>query len=111
MVKAFGNPFRPPGPKKNKDDDGDKKPPTPVAVASDPLTTVAAVAIPQLTLMALKSFLGFTVALYILNQKHMLPRPVAAVVSKALFWPTLPITLSRRIGKWVTPVDDTGTMV
>jgi hypothetical protein len=109
MAKGFGNPLSPAGPKKNKDDDGDKKPPTPVA--SDPLTNVAAVAIPQLTRMALKSFLGCTVALYILNQKHMLPRPIGAVVSKALFWPTLPITLSRRIGKWVTPVDDTGTMV
>jgi hypothetical protein len=109
MVKSFGNPFRAAGPKKNKDDDGDKKLPTPVA--SDLLFNVTAVAIPQLTRMALKSFLGFTVALYILNQKHMLPRPVAAVVSQALFWPTLPITVSRRIGKWVTPVDDTGTIV
>jgi hypothetical protein len=109
MGKTFGNPPRPAGPKKNNDDDGDEKPPTPVA--SDLLTNVTAMAIPQLSRMVLKSFLGFTVALYLLNQKHMLPRPIGALVSKALFWPTLPITLSRRIGKWVTPVDDTGTIV
>lgn len=52
--------------------------------------------------------LGATVALYVLNQKHLLPRPLSAVVSKALFWPTLPITASKRWGKkWFTPIDDT----
>jgi atypical dual specificity phosphatase len=28
------------------------------------------------------------------------------VVSKVLFWPTIPITVSRRIGKWTTEVDN-----
>lgn len=47
-----------------------------------------------------------TITLYVLNQKHMLPKPLGSVVSKALFWPTLPITVSRRIGKWTTVVDN-----
>ncbi len=47
-----------------------------------------------------------TITLYVLNQKHMLPKPLGSVVSKALFWPTLPITASRRIGKWTTVVDN-----
>ncbi len=47
-----------------------------------------------------------TITLYVLNQKHMLPKPLGSVVSKALFWPTLPITVSRRIGKWTTMVDN-----
>jgi atypical dual specificity phosphatase len=47
-----------------------------------------------------------TVALYVLNQKHMLPMPIGRVVSKALFWPTIPITISRRMGKWTTVVDN-----
>jgi hypothetical protein len=51
--------------------------------------------------------LGVTVALYILNQKHLLPRPVSKIVSHVLFWPTLPITISKRLGKWFTPIDDT----
>jgi len=42
--------------------------------------------------------------LYVLNQAHVLPPRLSSVVSKVLFWPTLPITASRRIGKWVTPV-------
>jgi len=68
--------------------------------------TVAAV-IPKSLASCFKATLGVTVALYILNQKHMLPRPLAAVVSKLLFWPTLPITVSRRIGRWETVIDDT----
>jgi len=55
----------------------------------------------------LKFALGTTVALYVLNQKHMLPKPIGRIVSKALFWPTLPITLARRVGKWMTNIDDT----
>ena len=47
-----------------------------------------------------------TITLYVLNQKHMLPKPLGKVVSRALFWPTLPITASRRIGKWTTVVDN-----
>jgi len=32
--------------------------------------------------------------LYFLNQKHfLLPKPISAIVSKILFWPTLPITV------------------
>ncbi|KAL7544021.1 hypothetical protein ACHAXR_013473 [Thalassiosira sp. AJA248-18] len=47
-----------------------------------------------------------TMTLYVLNQKHMLPMPMGKAVSKLLFWPTLPITVSRRIGKWTTVVDN-----
>jgi hypothetical protein len=58
--------------------------------------------------LTLRVILGATVALYVLNQKHMLPRPLSAVVSKTLFWPTLPITASKRWGsKWMTQIDDT----
>lgn len=66
--------------------------------------TAAAIMLPR---MALKSTLGITVALYILNQSHLLPRPLAAIVSKVLFYPTLPITASKRIGNWITNIDDT----
>lgn len=59
---------------------------------------------------ALRTALGITAVLYVLNQSHLLPRPVSSVVSKALFWPTLPITASRRIGSWVTRIDDTVVM-
>jgi atypical dual specificity phosphatase len=47
-----------------------------------------------------------TITLYVLNQKHMLPKPLGMVVSRVLFWPTMPITVSRRIGKWTTVVDN-----
>jgi hypothetical protein len=36
--------------------------------------------------------------------------PIGKVVSKALFWPTIPITISRRIGKWSTVVDNAVVM-
>lgn len=55
----------------------------------------------------LKSVFGITVALYALNQAHLLPKPFAAVVSKLLFYPTLPITAFKRINNWVTKVDET----
>jgi hypothetical protein len=71
--------------------------------------TTAAAAIPSLG-ACLKATLGVTVALYILNQKHLLPRPLSAVVSQALFWPTLPITVAVRLGKWETVIDDTVVM-
>ena len=58
----------------------------------------------------LKAALGMTVVLYVLNQTHMLPKEIGSVVSKVLFWPTLPITASKRIGKWVTRIDDTVVM-
>lgn len=70
-------------------------------------TNVTTAILPSWTGLFVKSFLGMTVALYVLNQKHMLPKPLAAIVSKALFWPTLPITASRRIGTWTTVVDET----
>ena len=54
--------------------------------------------------------LGATVVLYIMNQKHLLPRPISNIVSHVLFWPTLPITISKRLGKWYTPIDDTVIM-
>lgn len=64
-------------------------------------------ALPTFIGASLKGFLGVTVLLYILNQKHMLPKPLSAIVSKALFWPTLPITVGKRLGRWTTVVDDT----
>lgn len=71
---------------------------------------VTMAALPTWTGLCLKTVLGMTVALYVLNQKHALPKPLSAVVSKALFWPTLPITVSRRIGTWTTVVDKTVVM-
>jgi hypothetical protein len=58
----------------------------------------------------LRLTLGATVALYILNQKHLLPYSISKVVSHVLFWPTLPITISKRLGKWYTPIDETVVM-
>ena len=84
---------------------GDGKPPRAGAWRN-----VTAMAVPHIANLAFRTFLGVTVALYILNQKHALPRPLSAVVSKTLFWPTLPITMSRRIGKWMTRIDDTVVM-
>jgi atypical dual specificity phosphatase len=69
--------------------------------------TVPNIAVVGLTL---RTALGITIGLYVLNQAHLLPQPLASVVSKALFWPTLPITASKRIGKWVTRIDDTVVM-
>lgn len=57
-----------------------------------------------------KALFGVTVGLYILNQKHMLPKPLSRIVSKALFWPTMPITVVKRLGSWTTPIDDTVIM-
>lgn len=74
------------------------------------LDTVGSAALSALPTCAsgwVKAFFGATLVLYILNQKHMLPRPISAVVSKALFWPTLPITVGRRLGQWTTVVDET----
>jgi hypothetical protein len=68
---------------------------------------IASAAVPHVVSVGLRAILGVTVALYILNQKHVLPRPLSAIVSKTLFWPSLPITVSRRIGKWTTRIDDT----
>jgi hypothetical protein len=69
---------------------------------------VSTAAMPHLAGLCWKTFLGVTLTLYVLNQKHMLPMPLGRIVSKALFWPTLPITVSKRIGSWSnTVVDDT----
>jgi atypical dual specificity phosphatase len=106
MGKQLRNPFqsrRSIPSKDDGDDDESKKPPH----EENPWTNVTAVVIPQISRLAARTFLGVTLALYVLNQKHCLPRPLSAMVSQALFWPTLPITISRRIGKWITPVDDT----
>lgn len=65
--------------------------------------------VPSLS-VCLKIALGITTTLYILNQNHLLPKPLSAVVSKTLFWPTLPITISKRIGRWTTVVDETVLM-
>ena len=73
----------------------------------DHMSGFAAAALPTWTGACLKGCLAVTVALYVLNQKHLLPKPLSAIVSKALFWPTLPITASRRLGAWSTVVDDT----
>lgn len=80
-------------------------PPKPFSMFSN-LKTAAAVAFPSIGQTLIKLALGSVVALYVLNQNHMLPKPLSAIVSKTLFWPTLPITMSRRVGKWSTIVDD-----
>lgn len=67
-------------------------------------------AVPYVATFTFRAIFLVTTALYILNQKHCLPRPLSAFVSKTLFWPTLPITVSRRIGKWMTKIDDTVVM-
>ena len=66
--------------------------------------------LPNFGSMLLRSAAIATITLYVLNQKHMLPMPIGKVVSKALFWPTIPITISRRIGKWSTVVDNAVVM-
>lgn len=79
--------------------------------SSDTSTPTSTVGVSSLLLpsigVLIRLTLGVTVALYILNQKHLLPRPVSKIVSHVLFWPTLPITISKRLGKWFTPIDDT----
>jgi atypical dual specificity phosphatase len=56
----------------------------------------------------LRAGLTLTVALYLLNQNHCLPRPLSGLVSRVLFYPTLPITVLRRLGtSWETVIDDT----
>jgi atypical dual specificity phosphatase len=69
------------------------------------LLTHAAVLPPFLPF--LKGMLGVTALLYVMNQSHLLPKPISGLVSRALFWPTLPITYSRRVGGWTTTIDDT----
>lgn len=78
---------------------------------SIPSSTIGASALllPSIGVL-LRLTLGATVALYILNQKHLLPYPISKVVSHVLFWPTLPITISKRLGKWYTSIDETVIM-
>jgi hypothetical protein len=71
---------------------------------------LAVAAVPHVATFTFRTIFVITTALYILNQKHALPRPLSAFVSKTLFWPTLPITVSRRLGKWMTPIDDAVVM-
>ena len=51
--------------------------------------------------------LSTTLVLYILNQTNHLPLSLSAIVSKVLFWPTLPITIlhPKRIGHWYTVME------
>ena len=74
------------------------------------LWNATAFSLPRFLGSSCKTVLGVTLALYILNQKALLPQPLSAAVSRALFWPTLPITAVRRLlvqGGWATVVDDT----
>lgn len=68
------------------------------------------VAIKATSKVVLQTAFGVVVTLYVLNQNHLLPRPISSIVSRTLFWPTMPITASRRIGKWVTRIDETVVM-
>lgn len=77
---------------------------------NDLTSSVIFSSLPNFGSFLLRSAAIATITLYVLNQKHMLPMPISRVVSKALFWPTLPITISRRIGKWTTVVDSTVVM-
>lgn len=69
-----------------------------------------AAVLPSWSASCIKAILGATLALYILNQQHLLPKPISRVVSKALFWPSMPITVVRRLGSWTTVIDDTVVM-
>ena len=86
----------------NDDDDDDRH--------GESLQQSVNVTFSHLLHLSFRLMIGGTITLYILNQKHLLPKPLSAVVSKTLFWPTLPITVSRRVGRWVTEVDDTVVM-
>jgi atypical dual specificity phosphatase len=79
---------------------------------SSSVWNATAFSLPRFLGSSCKTVLGVTVVLYILNQKALLPQPVSAVVSRVLFWPTLPITALRRlwVGSWTTVIDDTVVM-
>jgi len=55
--------------------------------------------------MLLQGFFGALVMLYVLNQKKLLPRRLSSIVSRITFWPTLPISLLNRYGRWYTVID------
>ncbi|CAM9444143.1 unnamed protein product [Phaeothamnion confervicola] len=46
------------------------------------------------------------VATYALFQAHLLPLPVARLVSHLYFWPTMPLTLASRWSNYFTVMDD-----
>lgn len=69
-------------------------------------STIFSGALPGVATLCVRSVAAATLALYVLNQKHMLSQPVSRVVSRLLFWPTLPITLANRLGRWTTEIDD-----
>lgn len=50
---------------------------------------------------------GAVALTYFAFQKHLLPDPMARVVSKLFFYPTFPITALLRLGNYWTKVDDT----
>jgi hypothetical protein len=74
-----------------------------------PAAASAASALPRVVL-SFKALFAATVALYAMNQLAWLPPELSSLVSRALFWPTLPITVVRRVGKWTTVIDDTVVM-
>jgi hypothetical protein len=73
-------------------------------------TNATASVLPTWLVSSSRAILGVTLVLYILNQNHVLPKPLSAIVSKALFWPTVPITVGRRLGQWYTVIDETVIM-
>jgi hypothetical protein len=73
-------------------------------------TATAAASVPHWIGFSIKTLLGISVVLYALNQASLLPLPLSAVVSKALFWPTMPIAIGKRLGRWSTEIDDTVVM-
>jgi atypical dual specificity phosphatase len=81
----------------------------PARFEPDGLWNATAFCLPRCLGSSCKTLLSVTLALYILNQKALLPEPLSAFVSRALFWPTLPITAVRRlwVGNWTTAIDDT----
>jgi atypical dual specificity phosphatase len=83
----------------NDDDDDEEK-------DNKGVQKYSAIVAPKLVKTGVQTFLGTTILLYVLNQKHMLPRPLSAFVSRKLFWPTLPITISRRFRSWYTEIDE-----
>ena len=92
----------------NNNDDNDNDPYLWSLWRNATATMASAASLPPLSY---KSVVGVTVLLlYAMNQKHMFPRPVTGILSRVFFWPTLPITASIRLGKWITPIDDTVVM-
>lgn len=96
--------------KRDEDDDNNPKKPFKATTPPPPHSSLGAhVSLSKLGILIKLGFrymLGVTVILYVLNQKHMLPKSIGSVVSRVLFWPTFPITVSGRIGNWFTEIDD-----